>query len=199
MIIQQVLRLKFSIIRIILVLIGSGLFFISLNAQSKMVRKLEFGASLDYTPLMKLRDDPLTLSKGQGIGFSVSAIHKINRIQTKIRFSGFKINSDINGKATSLNRSFITLSTGYLFYNKKRFPRLEFPISLLIGLRPNYFPFKDPSSLGIEIGVHYIKTDKINIFFEVSNLSDWITNKNTFSIKNLFVFSVGMKYNVKTY
>jgi hypothetical protein len=176
--------------------IVSLLFFIivlssNLNAQ----KSLGIGLSLDYSPLIKYQESIFALKKGNGFGYSIFSSIRNQNLISKIKFSSFLIKSEIGNSNFTDRRNIMTISLGYFLKNKK-LPKFEFPISILVGAGPKIRNIFSSTTVGIDLGAHYFISNKVSSFFEVSHLADWFTKPKELSIKNLFILSLGIKYNL---
>jgi hypothetical protein len=82
------------------------------------------------------------------------------------------------------------------YETNKKLPKFEFPISILVGAGPKIRNIFSSTTVGIDLGAHYFISNKVSSFFEVSHLADWFTKPKELSIKNLFILSLGIKYNL---
>lgn len=172
-----------------------GVITFPVHGQTELKRQIDIGISIDYSPLMKYRDDISSVSKGNGLGYSVFSQFGASglNIFTQLRFTSLYIDSEINGVKNWRRRSFFALEPGYLFHSKK-LPKLQLSISIPLVIGPDYKKIISRTKVGIRAGIFYKTSNKTNLFFETFHVADWSMSKRILGIKNLFVFSAGIKY-----
>ncbi len=186
-----------SIKKTILFIFLHGVIIFPVYGQTEFKRQMDIGISIDYSPLIKYRNDIAPISSGNGLGYSVFSRFGVDgfRFFSQIKFTSLYVDSEINGVRNWRRRSFFALEPGSLFHSKK-IPKLELSISLPLIIEPNYKKIISRTKIGVRAGVFYKTSNKANLFFETFHVADWNRSKRILGIKNLLAFSIGVKYRV---
>lgn len=184
-----------SMIKTILYIFLFGIINLPVHGQTDLKRLMDIGISMDYSPLMKYRDDISSISIGNGLGYSVFSRFGVDRLKifTQLKFTSLYIDSEINGVRDWKRRSFFALEPGYHFDSKK-LQKLQLSISVPLIIDPNYKKIISRTKIGVRAGIFYKTSNNASLFFETFHVADWIMSKRIPGIKNLFIFSVGVKY-----